>query len=62
MAWLIISMVLLFMAISFAIMVVISDYLDWDSFDTFLFAFGISIFTSFVYNIVWLAFEMMKSQ
>lgn len=62
MAWLIISMVLLLMVISFGIMVVVSHCLDWNSFDEFLLAWGISIFTSVIYNIVWLVFEMMKSQ
>ena len=62
MVWLIISMILFLAFIAFGIMVVVSHYLDWNSFDTFLLAWGISIFTSVVYNVVWLVFEMMKCQ
>lgn len=62
MAWLIISMILLFMFVFLGIMVLISDHLDWNSFDTFLLAWGISMFISVFYNIVWAVFEMMKSQ
>lgn len=62
MAWFIISMILLLMVAFLGIMVVISHCLDWNSFDAFLLAWGMSIFTSVVYNIVWVVFEMMKSQ
>ena len=62
MVWLIISMILFLAFIAFGIMVVVSHYLDWNSFDTFLLAWVISIFTSVVYNVVWLVFEMMKCQ